>query len=290
MRDPYLIDRPGVVSFSGGRTSGYMLWHILQAYGGKLPDDIKVIFCNTGKERLETLDFVERCAVEWNVEVIWLEYRYSGMEGGEVGSHSFSTVDYQTASRNGEPFTQLIQRFMDYRKSVGKPPVLPNVVQRFCSSEMKVRTNYRYLKSIGWESGWEDAIGIRYDEPQRVVKGRSRAGDYGKMNCYPLYDAKVTESTVMDFWSRQPFDLQLKQFQGNCDLCFLKSNGKISRIIQDNPEAAKWWIEQEDITGQRFRRDRPGYRVQLQMAQEPGLFDQCAIEDDYLSQACHCTD
>lgn len=62
MSSPYRITGPAVVSFSGGRTSGYMLWHILDAHGGALPDDVKVVFCNTGKERPETLDFVERCA------------------------------------------------------------------------------------------------------------------------------------------------------------------------------------------------------------------------------------
>jgi hypothetical protein len=49
------------VSFSGGRTSAYMLWRALQAYGGKLPDDHVVAFANTGKEREETLRFVHEC-------------------------------------------------------------------------------------------------------------------------------------------------------------------------------------------------------------------------------------
>ena len=32
-RNPYLVPRPAVVSFSGGRTSGYMLKHIVDAAG-----------------------------------------------------------------------------------------------------------------------------------------------------------------------------------------------------------------------------------------------------------------
>ena len=32
--NPYLIEGPAVISFSGGRTSGYMLKHILDAHGG----------------------------------------------------------------------------------------------------------------------------------------------------------------------------------------------------------------------------------------------------------------
>ena len=73
--DVYKVDGPALVSFSGGRTSGYMLFRILEAYGGSLPDDMHVVFANTGKERLETLDFVSECAQRWCVEIVWLEYR-----------------------------------------------------------------------------------------------------------------------------------------------------------------------------------------------------------------------
>lgn len=73
--NPYRLDTPAVVSFSGGRTSGMMLWHVIEAFGGTLPDDVKVVFANTGKERPETLDFVERCSQRWGVPVVWLEYR-----------------------------------------------------------------------------------------------------------------------------------------------------------------------------------------------------------------------
>jgi len=46
----FLITGPAVISFSGGRTSAYMLWRILQAHGGILPDDVVVCFANTGRE------------------------------------------------------------------------------------------------------------------------------------------------------------------------------------------------------------------------------------------------
>ena len=59
MINPYKIPTPALISFSGGRTSGFMLWNILNAYDGKLPEDIHVVFANTGKEANETLDFID---------------------------------------------------------------------------------------------------------------------------------------------------------------------------------------------------------------------------------------
>ena len=75
MTNPYFIDEPAAVSFSGGRTSAYMLYKILEAHGGKLPDHIKCLFSNTGKELPETLDFVQACSDNWGVEIVWLEFQ-----------------------------------------------------------------------------------------------------------------------------------------------------------------------------------------------------------------------
>jgi len=49
MRDPFKITEPTCISFSGGRSSAYMLWRVLRSNGG-LPDGSVVCFANTGKE------------------------------------------------------------------------------------------------------------------------------------------------------------------------------------------------------------------------------------------------
>ena len=71
MSNPYKITEPAAISFSGGRTSGYMLWKILDAYDGQLPDHLPVTFANTGKEMTQTLDFVQACSVHWGVNITW---------------------------------------------------------------------------------------------------------------------------------------------------------------------------------------------------------------------------
>ena len=55
------------VSFSGGRTSAFMLYKILEAQNWVLPERCRVVFTNTGREMPETYDFVQRCSDEWGV-------------------------------------------------------------------------------------------------------------------------------------------------------------------------------------------------------------------------------
>ena len=154
--NPYKITGPTCISFSGGRTSAYMLYKVLEA-GGQLPSEAKVIFCNTGKEEESTLKFVNDCSIYWNVEITWLEFAVvNDLKIPKV-------VNYQTASRNGEPFEAVIKWF---------EPTLPNGRARYCSSQMKTRTMHRHLRSIGWQD-WDSFIGIRADEPRRVAKFRA---------------------------------------------------------------------------------------------------------------------
>lgn len=306
--NPYRIPEPFVVSFSGGRTSAYMLRKILDAYDGRMPNAGHVVFENTGKEREETLRFVERCSLEWGVEIVWLEYRY------EPGRPYFVEVNFATASRKGEPFEAVIEA-----RSGG---YLPNPIGRYCTVEMKMLTLNRYVRHhLGWEK-YKNVVGLRSDEGKRVAKAKNNAfldvqmelfGDgkkskrkvksgrpTGESVAFPLFDAGVTLGDVMDFWAKQPFDLGLNQDSGNCDLCYLKGMGKLIAIMREKPELADWWIEQERRIGAnganaKFRNDRPGYAELLAIAQDkqtgPGWLwadeqnGSCGELDE-----CRCTD
>ena len=74
MSSYYTTPSDTLLSFSGGRTSAFMLNRVLDAYDGKLPDHFQVCFSNTGKEMPETLDFVRDCQERWDVPITWLEY------------------------------------------------------------------------------------------------------------------------------------------------------------------------------------------------------------------------
>jgi 3'-phosphoadenosine 5'-phosphosulfate sulfotransferase (PAPS reductase)/FAD synthetase len=276
MRDPFKITGPTCISFSGGRTSAYMLWRVLQSNGG-LPDDTIVCFANTGKEEEATLRFVQDCADHWSVPITWVEYQRA-----EEPKDRFKVVDFTTASRNGEPFEAVI-RAKNY---------LPNPVTRFCTVETKIRTMHRYLRSLGWADGdkeWDQFVGIRADEERRVAKIRARPSPETTREtmCLPLADAGVTVQDVGRFWDAQPFNLGLDTFNGrtlagNCDLCFLKPAAQIQSLIAEKPQRAEFWIRMEALalalaskpSGAVFRSDRPSYAQMLKFSQDQqNLFD-----------------
>ena len=270
--NPYKITEPTCISFSGGRTSAYMLYKVLQEGGGQLPNEAKVIFCNTGKEEEATLQFVNDCSQHWKVEITWLEFAI------ENDKKIFRVVNFETASRKGEPFEAVINWFQ---------PSLPNGRARYCSSQMKTRTMHRYLRSLGWTE-WDSFIGIRADEPRRVAKFRANPHPENKHEtvCMPLVPDNVSSKEVGKFWNSQVFDLGLpningKTMHGNCDLCMLKPKSQILSLITEKPERALWWIKQEEEAAKRchgdgkyFAIDRPNYsQMYKYSAEQTDMFD-----------------
>ena len=280
MSNPFKIIEPTCISFSGGRTSAFMLYKILEAHQMSLPPEAIVCFANTGKECEETLEFVHDCETNWGVKINWLEYK-----AHETPKERFRVVDFETASRNGEPF-------LDSIKQNGKFN-LPNPVARFCTINMKIRVIHHYLKSLGWKHNENmDWVGIRADEQRRAAKiDRSRT---------PLVAAGITKEHVGKFWKNHAFDLKLPNnngvtMHGNCDLCFLKPAHQIQSLIQEKPDRALWWMNIEDIAsksaenfgdGARFRKDRPSYAQMHKFAlAQTDMFDQ-----DEEGIACFCGD
>ena len=245
--NPYKVLEPTVISFSGGRTSAFMLWKVLESNGGVLPEEAMVIFANTGKEDEETLKFVKACQDNWNVPITWVEYRSE--------KPGFAIVSYETASRNGEPFEQLIN----------KKKYLPNTFARFCTQELKVNL----MKKVFPLKDFVTFVGIRADEPRRVAK---MATNKDEKQC-PLAIDGITQKDVKTFWDNNSFDLKLtvidgKTPLGNCDLCFLKDLKQKLSIVRRYPEKVVWWAKMENNIGAAFRRDHPEYKDMVRKANE----------------------
>lgn len=267
-----------VFQMSGGRTSAYMTIEGLKQEEYK---DALVFFENTGKEHLKTLDFVHQVDQyifeRFGKNIIWLEYNPK--------APYYTIVTYETASRDGEPFAALI----------AKRKVLPNRVARFCTAELKVRVCKNYLQRfVGWKH-WTCLIGIRHDEPSRWAKSKGVANKECFEIEHPLVRWQVYKKFILQYWGYMPFNLEIEEWEGNCDICFLKGKKKKLTIARLHPERFAWWVEQEQNKfksgkGGRFCNDYTYGALLNKVLTQPELFPQEVIDsliDDSIDCFCN---
>ncbi|MDY7525530.1 phosphoadenosine phosphosulfate reductase family protein [Sphingomonas sp. 10B4] len=245
---PYLITGPALISFSGGRTSAYMLKQMLDAAGGAFAPDVHVVFANTGKEREETLRFVHECQVRWGVPIHWIEWR-SRLKRTPVAER-FEEVGYNSAARAGQPFEALI----------ASKKTTPNAARRFCTEHLKMQILADFMEDRGYAT-WTNVVGLRADEMHRAAKKDAQNDEANRawQSVMPLVRARVTKRVVLRYWlgdsmilgheEPQGFDLGLEGWQGNCDMCFLKGRGILEHTIRVEPERADWWSRIERTIG-----------------------------------------
>lgn len=223
------------ISFSGGRTSALMMQMLLSRKHEF--SDIRITFANTGCEHPATLDFVNECDKRIaGGMVVWLEAVVDPTHGVGV---RHKVVNYETASRNGDPFRAFIEKYG-----------IPNSTNMNCTSRLKTEVMRDYLKSQGFVRGrrmnYATAIGIRADEMDRVSAVHKEEKYY-----YPLIDANITKADVIEHWRHMPFDLQLPgEHLGNCVWCWKKSLRKHLTIAKDHPESFDFPREMERLYGE----------------------------------------
>jgi len=194
-----------VINFSGGKTSAFMT---IQEY----KEGDLVIFCDTGREHPKTYKFINDFEAFENIPVIKIKL-----------------------SESEDPFKELLKK-KNYK-------ILPNRTRRFCTVELKIKTNKRYLRSIGIRK-FESFIGFRSDEKRRVIN--RKVSFVNVIEKYPLYVNGINKDMINDYWTKKPYTLEIPSILGNCDLCFMKGKNAIISILSVYPELADKWIEDED--------------------------------------------
>lgn len=216
------------VSFSGGKTSAKMLHDLQKKYTGRMV----VCFMNTGCEDERTLTFADRCDRAWNANMVWLEAVVHPEEN--VGT-THKIVTFETAARDGEPFEAAIKKYG-----------IPNSTSPTCTRELKQRVIASYLRSIGWLGNCVIAVGMRADEPRRL-----RADAIQARIVYPFaHWWPTTKPEVNEFWEEQPFTLELEEYEGNCMVCWRKSDPKLIRIAKSAPHRFEFNRRMESQYGQ----------------------------------------
>ncbi len=230
----FTMKRKLLISFSGGRTSAYMLWWLFNEWDDRDNWEMIVVFANTGKEVEGTLFFVDECAAEWGIDIVWVEAKCKDENGVPFSKKGWQVkhkiVNYETASRKGEPFEEMCSMLG-----------IPSTAAPFCSPQLKREAIESYARSIGWED-YHIAIGLRYEEAEK----RMNENWISKKLLYPFILLKPT--TVIDvsiWWSKQHFDLGIHPDDGNCDNCWKKDTPRLVRNMIRRPDSFTWW---EDTT------------------------------------------
>lgn len=210
-----------LVSFSGGETSAYMLWCLLNDKEvTSCWHEIVIVFANTGEEHPSTLKFVDY--VDRNIancRVVWVE---SVVRHNQRKSCGHRIVDYSTAIRGPDLFIDMALKYG-----------VPNKSYPHCTRSLKLDPITSYVRDeLKWPSGgYSTAIGIRKDEADRISSKASENGIiYPLVNMFP-----ATKKDVNAFWKKQPCRLEITGYQGNCVWCWKKTLRKHYTLITEDP-------------------------------------------------------
>ena len=172
------------------------------------------------------------------------------------------------------PLVRETQRFSDYTK-----------VSREVITNPLIKNGFSEVSLSGGDIEYCSFIGFRGDEPHRLAKLRERsmrgslpneekengadgflsyvAEPDGEHVYAPLAEIGISKKDVIDHWRRQDWNLELPDdtSMSNCVYCFLKGEGKLLQIAQDEknsgnrlegtPASLNWWINLE----QKYQRD-----------------------------------
>ena len=198
---------PRVFNFSGGKTSAFMTIKYYKE------GDI-VLFCDTGREHTKTYKFIED---------------FERFEGINVQKISYDPKNPKNS------FNLLLQK-KNYK-------ILPNITRRFCTTELKIKVQKRYLRSIGIRRFY-NFVGFRSDEPMRVKR---RLNPFKNViDVFPLYENGITKKEINDYFEKKPYNLEIPSILGNCTLCFMKGKNTLINILTQYPELADEWIKDEE--------------------------------------------
>lgn len=201
------MTEPQVVSFSGGRTSAYLVY--LMEQERLIGANVHYVFMDTGAEHPKTYDFIRNIVHRWGIPLVCIRMVALPMNKG-VGYKAVSVDDLEP---DLTPFRDMLRKYG-----------APDSARPHCSNKMKERPFQRYCKDrFGKE--YVTWLGIRADEPNRLGERKG-----------VRFLAEITSATkqdILNWWGAQPFDLGISEHLGNCVFCVKKADGKLNLAIRD---------------------------------------------------------
>jgi hypothetical protein len=186
----------------------------------------------------------------------------------------------------GKPFDEIINRN-------GKK-YLPNVTQRFCTTEMKLQPIFDWwLKEIS--EVVEMRIGFRANEQNRAKTMLSKTNENGNSTfkniigkrktqnkwkdiewqkpSFPLIKDNIYKDTIENFWNYKPVRFA---YMNNCVGCFHRNEVLLKLMSDKHPNKFQWFINAEQEDGNNVRTFKNGINYE----QIKNSFKQIELFDD----------
>jgi len=149
---------------------------------------------------------------------------------------------------------------------------LPNVMQRFCTTEMKLQPIFDWwLNNVG--EPIETRIGFRANEKSRaktmlnktnkdgLAEFKTIVGKRGTRNkwatmgwqkpVFPLIDENIFKDKVEKYWQNKPVRFA---YMNNCIGCFHRNEVLLKFMSELHPNKFNWFIEAESYNASTFKR------------------------------------
>jgi hypothetical protein len=185
----------------------------------------------------------------------------------------------------GKPFDEILIR------ANGKK-YLPNVTQRFCTTEMKLNPIFEWWRNNIGEP-IETRIGYRANEQSRAKTMLSKVNANGLLEmkaivgkrktqnkwadiewqkpAFPLIEDKIFKDKIEEYWKGKPVRFA---YMNNCIGCFHRSEILLKLMSEKYPQKFDWFVKQE--AGERTFKNGTSYEQITNHKLQGNLF-----EDDF---------
>ena len=142
-----------VVSFSGGRTSAYLVNLMEQK---RINDgwDVSYIFMDTGAEHPKTYEFIRNVVKNFCINLICLRGDFSQKIG--IG-HKYKIVDINEIHHDLGPFSDMCKKYGT-----------PSHSGKWCTSRMKQEVHDKFCNDHYGVGNYVSWLGIRADEEKKA--------------------------------------------------------------------------------------------------------------------------
>lgn len=214
-----------VVSFSGGRTSAYLV-HLMEERRKKENITVKYLFMDTGAEHPETYEFIKNVVKHFKIELVCLRTKFNPILGQK---NDYEIIPIENIRQDLKPWKGMTEKY-------GTPY---NPGGAFCTRAMKTDIYEWYCNEKFGLKNYISWLGIRADEPKRLKDEGDRLSEKQKRwyaDLKYLADISDFEKTdILDWWNLQPFDLGIPEHLGNCVYCIKKGINKVALATKDEP-------------------------------------------------------